>query len=542
MTTALSSHSTFLQDILDRQTKRRKLIDPSHTFPAQVEIRSLANSRHATDIVHEDNVPSKEKVLNYVKEEDTVRNDYAAWFGRGGREEVGSNFILGAKDEEICEEYPALKKLMTLKSTLVSTHSHPPLYTQLPSIAPSAIQSALGTNKFDVILINPLISSWEETSNLPIRQISSDPSFVFLWVGRGDNEGLERGRECFAKWGFRRAEDIVWVKTNKLSLSSGQGVENGSLFASQKEHCLMGIRGTVRRSTDMRSVHCNVDTDVMIWEGEDEPDSPAFPPYLYTLIENFCLGTRRLELFPTSPNPRKGWVTASTIPLPETSTSEEQVQPFDHTVYPTMVPESDGRPILPYHTEIDSLRPKSPQRRPRNLPGGGGTGNLTPNTTGGRPSPNPGSAGFRPNNHNRPRPPPPQQQQQQNMGMQGFNPFVGGGMMNPMGMNMMGMMPFGGPPYVGMGVNNGQPGNFQQMPMGMGMGMPMQMPMQMPMGMGMGMGMPFGGGFDPMNMMNMGGYNAQHQQGQGQGPGQGNPQNQNQGGMGWQGQGQGNWQ
>ena len=45
--------------------------------------------------------------------------------------------------------------------------------------------------------------------------MSADPSFVFLWVGSGAGEGLERGREVIAKWGFRRSEDIVWVKTNK---------------------------------------------------------------------------------------------------------------------------------------------------------------------------------------------------------------------------------------------------------------------------------------------------------------------------------------
>lgn len=30
----------------------------------------------------------------------------------------------------------------------------------------------------------------------------------------------------------------------------------------------MGIRGTVRRSTDSFLVHCNVDTDVIVWEGD----------------------------------------------------------------------------------------------------------------------------------------------------------------------------------------------------------------------------------------------------------------------------------
>lgn len=34
------------------------------------------------------------------------------------------------------------------------------------------------------------------------------------------------------------------------------------------EHCLMGIRGTVRRSTDGWFVHCNIDTDVILWEGD----------------------------------------------------------------------------------------------------------------------------------------------------------------------------------------------------------------------------------------------------------------------------------
>jgi len=156
---------------------------------------------------------------------------------------------------------------MDLKSQLVTSQSHPPLYLPLPSPSPTDILSSLTPHRFDVILITPQ-SSWDETSSLPIRQLSSDPGFVFLCVGRADSDGLERGRECFAKWGFRRAEDIVWVKTNTGG-ESGRGASGEGLFASQKEHCLMGIRGTVRRSTDTRFVHCNVDTDVMIWEDSD---------------------------------------------------------------------------------------------------------------------------------------------------------------------------------------------------------------------------------------------------------------------------------
>lgn len=31
----------------------------------------------------------------------------------------------------------------------------------------------------------------------------------------GSAEGLDAGRHCLRKWGFRRCEDIVWIKTNK---------------------------------------------------------------------------------------------------------------------------------------------------------------------------------------------------------------------------------------------------------------------------------------------------------------------------------------
>ena len=37
-------------------------------------------------------------------------------------------------------------------------------------------------------------------------------------------------------------------------------------FVVLKEHCLMGIKGTVRRSTDGHIIHANIDTDVIIAE------------------------------------------------------------------------------------------------------------------------------------------------------------------------------------------------------------------------------------------------------------------------------------
>lgn len=101
----------------------------------------------------------------------------------------------------------------------------------------------------------------------------------------------------------------------------------------------MGIRGTVRRSNDPWFVHCNVDTDVLVWEGDSTGGLRCFcvlttqlsslgadllpshlpprrladpslkPPELQTLIENFCLGTRRLHLYGSPHSLRRGWLT-----------------------------------------------------------------------------------------------------------------------------------------------------------------------------------------------------------------------------------------
>ena len=45
----------------------------------------------------------------------------------------------------------------------------------------------------------------------------------------------------------------------------------------------------------------------MIWEGD--PDDPTLkPPEMYTLVESFCLGLRRLELFARGKTLRRGWI------------------------------------------------------------------------------------------------------------------------------------------------------------------------------------------------------------------------------------------
>lgn len=239
--------------------------------------------------------------------------------------------------------YPKLAKLLSLHSELVKQHSSSPTILQA-NLRNYDLTQLLPT-KFDCILIDPPLEeyardyptrldlsspsssstlsdskpywTWEDLANLPIPAIAANPGFIWLWVGSGkadDNgvSGLDKGRELLARWGYRRCEDIVWLKTNRKKPNLEDEPPTKTVLTHTKEHCLMGIKGTVRRSTDGHLVHCNVDTDVIVWESPDDgmqllpfttvsfadqyhADPLQKPPELYNLIENFCLGTRRLS-------------------------------------------------------------------------------------------------------------------------------------------------------------------------------------------------------------------------------------------------------
>ncbi|KAK0556191.1 regulatory protein [Tilletia horrida] len=296
--------------------------------------------------------------------------------------------------------------------------------------------------------------TWDEIASLPIPQLTAKESFVFLWVGSGAGDGLERGRELLAKWGYRRCEDIVCVRTNRAAAQAqGSGghrdglqqASTSSALQRSVQHCLMGIRGTVRRSTDTRFVHCNVDIDVLIWEGDEEENAEeivaedgkpaaaepqlrardhvrAKPQEMYSLIENFCLGTRRLELFGTNRNLRRGWLTiglevgphAPGFPdaLPATyrrAKQDSSQDASDETAPPPPPPPTtkvlapvayqkatydahfgvdrpgcdlrERKNLLPFSPDMEALRPKSPA--PRNAHSRGESENpLTPPPSG----------------------------------------------------------------------------------------------------------------------------------------------------------------
>ncbi|PSS29760.1 hypothetical protein PHLCEN_2v2908 [Hermanssonia centrifuga] len=405
----LAAHSALISRVRSNQKSHRRelrsLVSPPHAIlslplipspePSPPASRSPSPSLPVKPKSYRNDLPPAKRARlarydNYVPEEETIRNDYSQRYVDGG--EWPQDWVLGADPEHRFEEYPKQQRLLALKKASVASH------TLAPAYLPYSELSSLHPTKFDVILIDPPFSSsfsWEDLQNLPIPALAADPSFVLMWVGSGAGEGLERGREVMAKWGFRRCEDIVWVKTNKTT-NHGPGTDppTTSLLTRTKQHCLMGIRGTVRRSTDSWFVHCNVgtatDTDVLIWEG-DPMDPTLKPPETYTLIENFCLGLRRLEIFGRARTLRKGWISA----LAEGEEAivhdmvgddavmdgdDETPVKWDREAWEAKMRElatgANGKCVVPMTAEIDALRPKSPVR-------GGGPPNTGHNSNAG---------------------------------------------------------------------------------------------------------------------------------------------------------------
>jgi N6-adenosine-specific RNA methylase IME4 len=244
-------------------------------------------------------------------------NDYCQHFVDTGQRP--QNFIRDVGLADRFEEYPKLRELIRLKDELIQETNEPPMFLQAD--LKTFDLKTLGDNKFDVILIEPPLEeyfrgtssapgnfwNWDEILNLEIEAVAAHRSFVFLWCG--SSEGLDMGRTCLKKWGFRRCEDICWIRTNINSPGHSKILEPKAVFQRTKEHCLMGIKGTVRRSTDGDFIHANIDIDLIISEETNEFGNIEKPIEIFHIIEHFCLGRRRLHLFGRDSTIRAGWLT-----------------------------------------------------------------------------------------------------------------------------------------------------------------------------------------------------------------------------------------
>lgn len=67
-------------------------------------------------------------------------------------------------------------------------------------------------------------------------------------------------------WGYKRVEEIIWVKTNQLQRIIRTG-RTGHWLNHSKEHCLVGIKGDP-------IVNRNIDTDVIVAEVRETSRKP----------------------------------------------------------------------------------------------------------------------------------------------------------------------------------------------------------------------------------------------------------------------------
>lgn len=291
------------------------------------------------------------------------QNDYSLHFYETG--ERPQNFIRDYDEDKRFLDYPKLNELIKRKNEVLNKRATPAMF--LKADLKTLDLNKLG--KYDVILIDPPwedyyndkedkeIWSYDEIADLKIEQLSESCSFIFLWVGSG--KGLELGRSLFKKWGFKRCEDIVWIKTNKHS-NIGKKSYDTTLFHHTKEHCLVGIKGMVKRGSDKNFIHANIDTDVIV--SEELIDSTEKPHELYRIIERFCLGRKRIELFGEDHNRRAGWVTVGK----EITNSNFDLKKYEEWFigdcsYPEVTSYEGGK-LLGTTQEIENLRPKSPVR------------------------------------------------------------------------------------------------------------------------------------------------------------------------------------
>lgn len=324
------------------------------------------------------NKGGQEILVNNIKAEGGAykgcpKNDYCLNFVETGQRP--QNFIRDYEDERRFLKYPKLNELIRRKNEVLQKRATPAMWIQCD--LKTYDLSTLG--KFDVILIDPPLPEYyrraknlgvdltpftpwtfEEIENLRIDLLADNCCFLFVWVGAG--EGLDKGRQLLKSWSFRRCEDIVWLKTNIHNFST-KNCDNSedTLLQHTKEHCLVGIKGAVKRGIDGHFIHANIDTDVIVSE-EPPFGSTSKPEELYQIIERFCLGRKRIELFGEERNKRPGWLTLGNS-LSSTNFDLDTYNSFfvGDLCYPEVQGYKGGR-YVGCTPEIESLRPRSPPR------------------------------------------------------------------------------------------------------------------------------------------------------------------------------------
>ncbi|KAI5452955.1 methyltransferase [Naganishia albida] len=178
---------------------------------------------------------------------------------------------------------------------------------------------------FDLILADP---PWDIHMTLPYGTLSDDdlrslpiPSLqptwglLALWV---TGRAMELARELFKTWGYRRIDEIVWVKVGQLGGLVRTG-RTGHWLNHTCEHLLIALKlppenefpdrsAPIPWDTDPRLGYLKrgVDGDVVVAEGRE---TSRKPDEFYGILERMVPNGRKLEIFGRKHNVKEGWLT-----------------------------------------------------------------------------------------------------------------------------------------------------------------------------------------------------------------------------------------
>ncbi|KAI7740242.1 hypothetical protein M8C21_031173 [Ambrosia artemisiifolia] len=153
-------------------------------------------------------------------------------------------------------------------------------------------------------------------------------------------------------WGYKRVEEIIWVKTNQLQRIIRTG-RTGHWLNHSKEHCLVGIKGDP-------IVNRNIDTDVIVAEVRE---TSRKPDEMYPLLERISPRTRKLELFARMHNTHAGWMS-----LGNQLNGARLVDEGLRARFKAAYPEVEVQPLSPPRSSAMEMESRSPFARGESQP------------------------------------------------------------------------------------------------------------------------------------------------------------------------------
>jgi len=114
--------------------------------------------------------------------------------------------------------------------------------------------------------------SLEDIKNIPIKNVQSENSCLFLWT---TNPFLPESFDVMESWGYNYKTTLTWVKSGNIGM--------GRYFRGTTEHCLFGTTGKVKIKQRNIPTHFIVDKRYHSWKPHNIHkivNENIQPPYL----------------------------------------------------------------------------------------------------------------------------------------------------------------------------------------------------------------------------------------------------------------------